>query len=842
MKFSTQPNLRLDNFVVGISFLIRVFRLVSLIMLLSVLACSSRIKPVKVPIKESGYFVSYEASVQPILNRRCAVCHSCNDAPCQLDQTAFTGVDRGASDENVYADRLFSTDPTRLFIDGKTTDHWRNKGFFPVVQHFAAGDPRNLDESILFRLIDYRKHNPLPKIHFDAFGSRTCPNPNAFLSRIQSELVSFFNTDLHAALGMPYGLPALSDKDYLTIRDWLLRGAPGPQAKDDLRPSNQRQAEKQIITWESFLNEASPKQQLVSRYLFEHLFYAHMYFSAVNGDEAPVYYRLVRSRAAAPAAIDEIATRLPYDAPEIPFSYRLRPIEAAIVQKTHLPFKLSDKTLSRLRKLFLSSDWALDEHELPGYASERSANPFQTFAKIPARARYQFMLDNAEYMVASFIKGPVCRGPLALNVIDDHFFIFFLSPDADQSVTNPEFLHSTAKLLIAPFRPQDLFSLEPNSSLWQILELPVRAATQLKLSFYPYFKSRQIKYLKKRDGFYARSRPMGFDLNDIWNGNGMNPNAVLTVFRHHDTASVKTGAWGGLPKTSLVLDYPIFERMYYDLVASFDIFSDIKVQLASRLYMDDLRIEGEDLFLSFLPLADRTAVRNFWYRKSEDSINSSDYPFYGTTSGIPRDTQVVFAKSGPPVAEFISHILRDVVHGEARGRVDTLNMARPEATPFEFAEIMGYHGLEHELAKIGGRTGRYVANLPDLSYVVFHEDSGDSHVYTFVHNRAHYNVKYLFQEDARLKKDEDTLSVLPGIQGSHPNFFFDVPLSRAKDFLVMLTAVSDGEESFQKLIDAYGVRRDAADFWRIYDWLFGELQRGDNVNAGIIDLNRYENY
>ena len=39
--------------------------------------------------------VDYWRDVQPILERRCVVCHGCYDAPCQLNLTAYEGVARG---------------------------------------------------------------------------------------------------------------------------------------------------------------------------------------------------------------------------------------------------------------------------------------------------------------------------------------------------------------------------------------------------------------------------------------------------------------------------------------------------------------------------------------------------------------------------------------------------------------------------------------------------------------------------------------------------------------------------------------------------------------------------
>ena len=53
----------------------------------------------------------------------------------------------------------------------------------------------------------------------------------------------------------------------------------------------------------------------------------------------------------------------------------------------------------------------------------------------------------------------------------------------------------------------------------------------------------------------------GYTLDDIWDGDGRNPNALLTVFRHFDSAVVMKGAAGDLPKTLFVLDYPLLERL-----------------------------------------------------------------------------------------------------------------------------------------------------------------------------------------------------------------------------------------------------------------------------------------
>ena len=77
--------------------------------------------------------ISYLKDVHPILEKRCAVCHSCYNAPCQLKMETFEGLDRGANKKSVYdAVRLSAVQPTRLFMDANSTQEWRTKEFFSI--------------------------------------------------------------------------------------------------------------------------------------------------------------------------------------------------------------------------------------------------------------------------------------------------------------------------------------------------------------------------------------------------------------------------------------------------------------------------------------------------------------------------------------------------------------------------------------------------------------------------------------------------------------------------------------------------------------------------------------
>lgn len=125
------------------------------------------------------------------------------------------------------------------------------------------------------------------------------------------------------------------------------------------------------------------------------------------------FYTLLRSRTPSGESILPVATRRPYGDPGGPFYYRLVRAEASVVAKDHLVYELSPERLQRLMELFVDVPFSVSE--LPGYDSNVSANPFKVFAELPVQSRYRFLLDDARFFIEGFIKGPVCRGQVALN-------------------------------------------------------------------------------------------------------------------------------------------------------------------------------------------------------------------------------------------------------------------------------------------------------------------------------------------------------------------------------------------------------------------------------------------
>ncbi|NOQ15369.1 MAG: isomerase, partial [Methyloprofundus sp.] len=333
--------------------------------------------------------ISYYEDVKPILDTRCVACHACYDAPCQLKLGSTAGIDRGATKQLVYdGGRLNAVAPTRLFIDAVETEGWRNKEFHPVLNERIDTHQAALNNSLLAKLIQLKRSNPLPEegklaksFDLDINRKLECPTVNEF-KKYQKK---------HPDWGMPYAMPGLSLKQEYTLMTWLQEGA-----KFDAAPPLSAIAVESIAQWEAFFNRSSLKQQLVSRYIYEHLFIGHIHFKGHPKEE---FYHLIRSTTPPGQPVKEIATRLPYDDPGvIKIYYRLRPIEETIVEKTHFVYELSQDKMRRYDELFFKPDYRVAK--LPSYQAEVAGNPFLAFTDIPKDSRYRFLLDDAQYFVS----------------------------------------------------------------------------------------------------------------------------------------------------------------------------------------------------------------------------------------------------------------------------------------------------------------------------------------------------------------------------------------------------------------------------------------------------------
>lgn len=734
--------------------------------------------------------IDYWTEVKPIIESRCVVCHACYDAPCQLKLSAIEGIERGATEARVYnPTRLLEAPLTRLFEDAHTTQGWRDKGFYPVLNEYQQTPKANKEASVLHRMLELKQSNPLPEVkvlddEFKFANDRThnCPKPGSF---------DDFAED-YPNWGMPYALPSLAKDEYDTLTGWIEQGA-----TYTARPAIDSELQKAIVAWETFLNGGSKKQQLASRYIYEHLFLGHLFFDEINNNQ---YFRLVRSKTPSNEPVDLIATRRPYDDPKTDrVYYRIIPELETVVAKTHMPYALNSRRMEFWKSIFIEREYRVDT--LPGYDPILSANPFEVFDEIPVTSRYEFLLDEAQFTVMGFIKGPVCRGQSALNVINDHFWVFFAQPV-------PEYDHQ-----VAQYHRENA----------DILELPSAKGTVLTpLSTWRNYSKKQLTYLEKRDELLKKSlgKTISFDLQRFWDGNGTNSNAALTVFRHFDSATVEKGLLGAPPKTAWLIGYTDLERIHYLLVSGYDVYGNVGHQLLSRLYMDFLRMNSESNFLLFLPSASREKEREYWYRDVDPEL----YKYLST----PR----VESTKEPQIG-----------YKTDNHKLELFELLRQRLKPV-LDESRNLHTINDQdkrnaIAKINGMRGAHVQIFPEHAILLLETDSGDE-FYTLMRNSAHLNITSMFGEAKRRIPEEDEMMILKGFVGAYPGAFFKVEESKLKEFVSQFTEVQN-ESDYFKLRDTFGVRRTDPNFWAFSDRVHEGYKKSEPLNYGALDYNRLEN-
>ena len=762
--------------------------------------CAGKALPpvaVKIPTRTIGYL----KEVKPLLDKRCTVCHSCYNSPCQLKLDSFEGADRGATKKAIYnSSRLSSMDPTRLFTDAQTTNEWRKKGFFSVTDSSVAN---GLNDSIMIHLLSHKMKNP------KSVGEYRPEADDLTCSENRDELGGYL--EKHPNNGMPFGFPPLKQDEFEIIAGWLVQGAKGPDSAQQADLTTPKESDaKAIEQWESFLNQDDAKHIMTARYLYEHLFLAHVKFGTPTNE----FYELVRSKTAPGRPLELIATVRPYDDPGVKrVYYRFRKIHSTIVHKTHMVFDLDDAQLQRFNELFIQPEWLQRPREI-GYDPKVSANPFVAFEQIPPRSRYQFLLDNAHYIIMTFIHGPVCKGQIALNVIDDHFWVMFMDPDHDLSVAYPGFLK--------------LYSDK--------LRMPIEKGSDLRIftALTDEHRKAAVEFYKDRQDYYVSLNYEGLGYESIWKGRRATDAPVLTIYRHFDSASVHKGVLGNLPKTLWVIDYPLLERIYYALVAGFDIYGTAGHQLAIRLYMDALRVEGESSFLDFLPPEKRQEVMQSWYL-DVDLKKMHYYP-----SALPA--KISFT-TNEPKREFVEHVVEKHILPATNITFDPVNYL-PTDVPYPTLPVKYETDADYLQAfRAISRPGTpFFAVVNDgnanLAYVRVRREKGRDLAFSMVINRWHNNVAFLIKEDARLDPSKDTVDFIHGLIGSYPNYFFDVQEKDLPDFIDLLAHFDKSPKDLERLAK-YGVNRADDRLWETYDWFQQRFNEEEPVWGGLFDLNRY---
>jgi hypothetical protein len=130
--------------------------------------------------------------------------------------------------------------------------------------------------------------------------------------------------------------------------------------------------------------------------------------------------------------------------------------------------------------------------------------------------------------------------------------------------------------------------------------------------------------------------------------------------------------------------------------------------------------------------------------------------------------------------------------------------------------------------------------LPEVAFVQVLNEAGQADFYTILHNSAYTNNAQMFDEQERRIPQEDTLTVVNGFIGSYPNMFFQV-LEQDVDAFVQAIESMNSDQDYTQLVIRYGVRRTAPWFWKLSDKFYQDYKARAPVEAGLFDLNRYQN-
>lgn len=738
--------------------------------------------------------VDYWSDVKPILDKRCVACHGCYDAPCQLKLTAIEGLDRGATKTKIYDPvKLEQGNLTRLFEDAFDTQSWREKDFYPVLNEHENTLEANRKASPLYQLLKLKEAHPLPlqkllseeDFNLGVEREQVCPKPNE---------MDYFTAE-HPLWGMPYALPGLPQNEQKILKTWVEQGS-----RYSKRAAISQELQNEIDEWEAFLNKPSLKSQLSSRYIYEHLFIAHIYFEEKSQD---TFFKLVRSSTPPGQAVKQIATRRPYNEPNVErVYYRIIPEKETIIKKTHMPYALNEQRKILWQDLFLNDNY--DVTSLPSYDKHIASNPFSSFEQIPVQSRYKFLLSEANFTIMNFIKGPVCRGQSAVNVIRDHFWIFFINPDAN--IINNQMASNFIKTNI------DNLSLSNTSSNDY---LPI--GTWFKHS------KNQRSFLESKNDFIAdaiaNKNTLNIDL--LWDGDGENENAALTVFRNFDSATVEKGLIGNPPETAWVLSYSLLERIHYLLVAGYDVYGNVGHQLLSRMHMDFLRIEGEGNFLYLLPESTKSVERLRWYRGSGKQC----LEYISTASSDSRIKTSIDYQTKDPKLELYELAIK--------------HLGSSLAVNHSLAQIKNKN-IQENFYKLQEFSGEKTMLLSEMSLIKLNDVNNDSKLFTLLRNSAHSNVTSIFNENKNLIPKENTVTVTNGVVGSYPNTIFEVNVDDIDLFVTTILALNN-QQDYESLLDQFGIRRTDPNFWKVSDEIHELLQSNDVIDYGRLDYNRLEN-
>ncbi|MFZ2961474.1 MAG: fatty acid cis/trans isomerase [Candidatus Ozemobacteraceae bacterium] len=794
---------------------------------------------------------NYYDTIQPIIGRRCTVCHGCENSPCSLKLVSYKGLERGGTQIQSRTSLAISgyeairlKDGPLLASDSDWKKAWQQDR--PADQRFNPMAPdsglngADASESLLYKYL--LAGNQANKPGFDRTAVRKLEQKRYDMgATVCAANLTEYNrwiTD-NPNGGMPFGCPGLrrlSEGGYAagefdTIEAWIQKGAPGPSDEVSLKralPSNLSEIER----WEQYLNQPTNKQKLVSRFLYEHLFRAHIHFYDDSGE----FYMLLRaSNPPDDYPVRELVTNAPNDCPTgdatgTAFFYRFDKITDLITTKDHIVWEVKEKTFDRINHLFDKEAPIWNVKALPGYDSQ---NPFIYFQQIPPSIRYKFLLDNLRYIFENLVRSPVCNGSKATSAMDDYVWAWGIRPEADPTA-------------------QDSGPAAFGPAQWALVNDGYLVNTSY-VSGVDRLVKHNSQYLDEVEKRQRILRPDGLRVDDIWDGSCLydpqtqseekDLNAWISALRHETNGSVVCGGEAGYPIAVYLFNFTNLERAYYSLSFNYHEWGTLQHKLLTWRDFMHVRLEAADRFISLFDPIMRVALRNDWSSGMAGQMGVRLYKDHSLGTGDdprPGDSSLNVDDKVAPRQAFLSVLDQIVERRFSNWALPTSEINEPTKPKSFPNQVNSQSDVESCMQMVTQRMGFYNSRLPSVAYIRIQPAGW---VYTLVVHRRYASHNFATDTIWARKGQgvNDYCSIYRGIVGDYPNLFFDIPIDQVKGFFGGLLKVKNDAELLA-LRKKFMVPKNLDTFWSAVDWYNAWQAVNNPIYGGIFDIREYDNW
>jgi hypothetical protein len=520
-----------------------------------------------------------------------------------------------------------------------------------------------------------------------------------------------------------------------------------------------------------------------------------------------------------------VAARSTNSPVEGPLYYRLKIGDQTLCVKQHQQL-LDGNKLDRYKKIFSETDWTVDK--LPGYSTDERWDPLNTFAAIPAKARWKFLLADIRLHRGDITNGPSCYGSLAAAVPQDVEWDFFEDPETSLYVNDAQYRAALAPYTKLMREPDDLTGILSE----------VKDAVERRKAHLAKTASRLA------EGPSTRSR-----ITDIWRGEEPGDTPIVVLFRNDDNifAADPNVAIGQFPKTGAIINLPILEAMIYETVINYDQFGAAQNGFVSVLGFGLSRRNWETNFLRFLPADKRRALYDSWYESPGLNAGRGQLPDLDVVNSF--ITQATLPDLGPntlpaeikfktddPKREFFTMLLEHV-----KDRVQTadpINRPQPGDNPDRVTKAMRSIAAASSQQQPTWR--KFKTLLPEATFLRIDAPGKDPEVYSMMLDRDFRSKNFLTGPAQHSVPSLARVTIYPGILTCYPNFIFRIDEKDVEEFAAQLTD-ADTKEKFTAVVERWGVRRSNPNFWQVANSITEYVRRKNPLEAAVFDVNRYKN-